>query len=251
MLKRYNALIHTGQVLSEWADVVIAADHEQVMKEKDDRISILVSDLCDEKNRYLAALALMKEKDGKIWGLEAVIIKQDEPIDEFTKNALDHCVYYENVADGEMLMLTTKLYEAVQIIKKQAAEITGLLQGQIEYQKRIAALTEELRLSGLRGDSLDRVVEEGVQKELALEVENSILREQNSDMNASLVKLRAEVERLLDAVKFAYRKHHLGDDFFGWEELSGILLTALCESMGDEGYQKWLAAFQQTEGDDK
>lgn len=116
---------------------------------------------------------------------------------------------------------------------------------------QIAALTEELRLSGLRGDSLDRVVEEGVQKELALEVENSILREQNSDMNASLVKLRAEVERLLDAVKFAYRKHHLGDDFFGWEELSGILLTALCESMGDEGYQKWLAAFQQTEGDDK
>ena len=69
-----------------------------------------------------------------------------------------------------------------------------------------------------------------------------------SKLKDRLLAANIENERLLDAVKFAYRKHHLGDDFFGWEELSEILLTALCESMGDEGYQKWLASLKQTEG---
>jgi hypothetical protein len=45
---------------------------------------------------------------------------------------------------------------------------------------------------------------------------------------------------LLDAVKNAYRKHHLGDDSIGWDELSEILENALCNVMGDEGYQKWI-----------
>ena len=134
MLKRYNALlINTRHALSEWVDVVIAAEHEQVMQEKD---------------------------------------------------------------------------------------------------VEIAALTEELRLSGLRGDSLDRVIEEGVQKELALEAaierqhqdfdrmlskyqeqqkENEVLREQNSTMNASLVKLRLEVERLREALEHIVRQDTLED----------------------------------------
>jgi len=45
---------------------------------------------------------------------------------------------------------------------------------------------------------------------------------------------------LLHAVKMAYRKHHLSDPSIGWDELSDILLHALCEAMGDEGYDKWL-----------
>lgn len=45
---------------------------------------------------------------------------------------------------------------------------------------------------------------------------------------------------LLAAVKLAYRKHHLGDDSIGWDELSEALLNALCNSMGDEGFQAWL-----------
>ena len=47
---------------------------------------------------------------------------------------------------------------------------------------------------------------------------------------------------LLDAVKLAYRKHHLGDESIGWGELSECLLDALCNAMGDDGYQEWLAS---------
>lgn len=47
-------------------------------------------------------------------------------------------------------------------------------------------------------------------------------------------------EYLLYAVKMAYRKHHLSDPSIGWEELSGILLHALCEYMGDDEFCKWL-----------
>jgi hypothetical protein len=53
-----------------------------------------------------------------------------------------------------------------------------------------------------------------------------------------------EIERqrdtLLSAVKYAYRKHHLGDENIGWDELSEILQCALCEAMGDEGCEKWV-----------
>lgn len=44
----------------------------------------------------------------------------------------------------------------------------------------------------------------------------------------------------LEACKLAYRKHHLGDESIGWEELSNCLFLALCNEMGDEGYQDWL-----------
>ena len=45
---------------------------------------------------------------------------------------------------------------------------------------------------------------------------------------------------LLAAVQLAYRKHHLNEPQIGWDELSTALLNALCEVMGDEGFQKWL-----------
>ena len=45
---------------------------------------------------------------------------------------------------------------------------------------------------------------------------------------------------LLVAVQKAYRKHHMGDQNIGWEELSEVLLDALCEVMTDKGFQSWL-----------
>ena len=45
---------------------------------------------------------------------------------------------------------------------------------------------------------------------------------------------------LLTAVKAAYRKHVLNDDSIGWKALEDILLDALCNEMGDDGYQAWL-----------
>lgn len=45
---------------------------------------------------------------------------------------------------------------------------------------------------------------------------------------------------LLHAVQEAYKKHYLGWDSIGWDELSEILLNALCEAMGDDGFKQWL-----------
>lgn len=53
-------------------------------------------------------------------------------------------------------------------------------------------------------------------------------------------KLQAENERLLNAVKLAYRKHHLDDPSVGWEELSNALFNTLCDAMGDVGFYEWL-----------
>ena len=52
---------------------------------------------------------------------------------------------------------------------------------------------------------------------------------------------------LLTACKLAYRKYHLNDNSIGWHELGECLLDALCNEMGDESFQKWLAAYKDTE----
>lgn len=76
-------------------------------------------------------------------------------------------------------------------------------------------------------------------------------------------KLKAEVERLredqgavyegslcfapgcgglVETLKLCYRKHHLGDESIGWEELSDRMQTALCNVMGDDEFCEWLRA---------
>ena len=49
----------------------------------------------------------------------------------------------------------------------------------------------------------------------------------------------ASSQQLLEAVKLAYRKHHLEDDSVGWDELTSALCDALCEAMGDAAFQAW------------
>lgn len=44
----------------------------------------------------------------------------------------------------------------------------------------------------------------------------------------------------LEALKLAYRKHVLNDDSIGWDELGHYMQAALCNEMGDDGYQKWM-----------
>lgn len=54
-------------------------------------------------------------------------------------------------------------------------------------------------------------------------------------------ELREDNTRLLKAAQRAYRKHHLDDPDIGWEQLGDDLCNALCNVMGDDGFQKWLA----------
>lgn len=55
---------------------------------------------------------------------------------------------------------------------------------------------------------------------------------------------------LLEAVKLAYRKHHLDDPDIGWDELSDKLGDALNNAMGADGYLAWMAAMGRGLGDE-
>lgn len=46
--------------------------------------------------------------------------------------------------------------------------------------------------------------------------------------------------QVIEALKLAYRKHHLNDDSIGWSELSDIMCDALCEALGDDAFQRWI-----------
>ncbi len=41
------------------------------------------------------------------------------------------------------------------------------------------------------------------------------------------------------SLKLAYRKHVVGDDSIGWDELSGELGNALAQIMGDDEFCEW------------
>ena len=47
-------------------------------------------------------------------------------------------------------------------------------------------------------------------------------------------------DQITEALKSAYKKHVLNDESIGWNELSDILCNALCEQIGDSGFQQWL-----------
>lgn len=82
----------------------------------------------------------------------------------------------------------------------------------------------------------------------AEEYERGKSRQDEAEVKDIIISLQHEIardesaiSRLLSAVKLAYRKHHLDDPSIGWDELSDKLMTALCETMGDQEFQKWLA----------
>lgn len=56
---------------------------------------------------------------------------------------------------------------------------------------------------------------------------------------AFLQTQRGNQHKLLFVLKLAYRKHHLGDETIGWDELGNKMCDALCDAMGDEEYRKW------------
>ena len=53
-----------------------------------------------------------------------------------------------------------------------------------------------------------------------------------------------ERERVLvEAVKKAYRKHWLDDPDIGYAELGTVLMDALCNTLGDDGFNKWIGDY--------
>lgn len=54
---------------------------------------------------------------------------------------------------------------------------------------------------------------------------------------------------LLNACKFAYRKHWMGDDTIGWNELGDVLHEAICNAIGDDGFLQWLDKLREPSND--
>ncbi|QOX81046.1 hypothetical protein FY034_18900 (plasmid) [Trichlorobacter lovleyi] len=79
----------------------------------------------------------------------------------------------------------------------------------------------------------------GLPRKTVCEETGSVLSQDNGFQREISVPVYA-VPGLLEAVKLAYRKHHLDDDMVGWSELSDKLCNALCNAMGDAGFQIWL-----------
>ena len=55
-------------------------------------------------------------------------------------------------------------------------------------------------------------------------------------------RIEIDCEELLNAVQMAYRKHHMGDDSIGWNELSDLLHDALFNAMGPNKLEEWREA---------
>jgi len=68
----------------------------------------------------------------------------------------------------------------------------------------------------------------------------------NEDGMGYVLRSKAWLDRVTDgisrtkaALQLAYRFHHMGDPDVGSNELGDALCDALCELMGDEGFQEW------------
>lgn len=68
------------------------------------------------------------------------------------------------------------------------------------------------------------------------------------------IKMLADAEakthpnpQMLKALQMAYQKHHIGLVEIGWDQLSDTLHDALCEAMGDAGYQEWIRSMRGSE----
>jgi hypothetical protein len=70
-----------------------------------------------------------------------------------------------------------------------------------------------------------------------------ILEEQNNLLHARIATFEHMRDKhLVPALKKAYRKHVQNDDRIGWNELGDVLCDALCEGIGDKGFQEWLSS---------
>ena len=69
-----------------------------------------------------------------------------------------------------------------------------------------------------------------------------IVEKEDAEFIAEIPSMKRHDDMLLNAVKLAYRKHHLDDPSIGWEELSDKLHTILCEVMSDKVFCEWLDA---------
>ena len=75
------------------------------------------------------------------------------------------------------------------------------------------------------------------------EIARRILKTRELEKQLQSMKKADEArQELVEVIKLTYRKHQMGDGRIAWKELGDKLLNALCNTLGDEEYQKWLTA---------
>lgn len=78
--------------------------------------------------------------------------------------------------------------------------------------------------------------------------ENKIMCGTCNDAKVKIInhvsKLEADMEGMLKTLQYAYRKHCMGDESIGWNELDGMLLDTLCNAMGSEKQIEWAAGIK-------
>jgi len=93
------------------------------------------------------------------------------------------------------------------------------------------------RLSMIGNDLFNALEDSIKEREIAYEKADA------SDLALSLERGEKQREEgsLLWACQLAYRKHVMDDESIGWDELGDHLLDAICNAIGDDGYEKWKA----------
>ena len=64
-----------------------------------------------------------------------------------------------------------------------------------------------------------------------------------TEAEAGIAALRERQRVLVEAVKKSYLKHWLDDHSIGYAELGTVLMDALCNTLGDDGFSKWIGDY--------
>ena len=189
-------------------DCYRVSEVDAAMNEKDDRITELESALrlylavapddpvlITTAEKQIAALtAAMKEKDGLLWATE-----------EANKDMRAEIAALQLYKDATLGKESERERQII-TLKAEIAEIGGKLRGE---QIRNRDIGEQMDTLTADNEQLKKEAVELHDKYGKLWDENSVLRKQNSAMNASLVELRPENERLREALKRLMRAYVL------------------------------------------
>ena len=202
MLKRYDTPLY-GMSQHEDGDYILFADHEQAMKEKDEQIikdrATLIKQLqlageriadLKEANSSLAGAAIEKpiykaDLIEQITSLEAAVKDDTRWMREMLE---DYRIPYDDHSIGRRIALNTFIVGLREQIAALQLYKDATLGKESERERQIIALTAKIER---QHQDFDRMLSKYQEQQ----EDNSVLREQNSAMNASLVRLRPEVEK--------------------------------------------------------
>ena len=150
--------------------------------------------------------------------------------EKYIRNVLDYlakeCEY------GDDYPFSMEIIELLEDLRT-----AGLLLTSGERKDLNDALQLDSRINAILNEDVTRLKAENELISKSLDCEMGAVKALRED----IWKLHLHLNSAREALKTAYRKHVRGDEDIGWDELGDILCNALCNIMGDEAFQEWLA----------